>query len=503
MTSESQRWSRAALSVGFAVAYGLGAAFSGNQNSYLLHAFAEFDGSALRHDWVANTQDPFPLFTALMAPLLPWGPTAVLAVGQLALIAVYAYALTSIVEQTLRERASGRAVIATCVALAAVHSRLLASVSMRVLHTDARALLTEGVASQYLLGPGLQPSVFGVLLIVSISFYLAGRPFLAVACACAAALVHPTYLLSAALLTLCYAADAVRTERGAKRGVALAGMALLLVLPAVLYAALAFRPSAAFTFQRANAILVHSRLPLHADVAVWFGASAVCKIALIVVALIAVRGRPLFRIMVVAFTAGILLTVAQWITASDALALLFPWRVSTWLVPIATAIIIGSLIVRWPPRASVALACAVPLAIYGVAGTVHESREAAARADIPVTTFASDNRAAIDTYLVPPELFEFRLRARTPIVVDAKTHPYKDTEIIEWDDRLRAARGFYAAVGSSRCGTLAGIVERWYPTRVVIPADTPLVCDGAREVYRDRAFAVYAIASPPANARRE
>jgi hypothetical protein len=54
----------------FAVAYGLGAFLSGNQNTYLLHAFAATGDAALRYDWTAATRDPFPVFTAVAALLL-------------------------------------------------------------------------------------------------------------------------------------------------------------------------------------------------------------------------------------------------------------------------------------------------------------------------------------------------------------------------------------------------------------------------------------------------
>src|SRR3954451_10383861 len=100
MTPGRARWSRAALSAGFAAAYGLGALVSGNQNSYLLHAFARLGPAALGHDWMTGTRDPFPVFTAVMAPLLSWSAAAALGAGHLALIALYAYALTGIAEQT-------------------------------------------------------------------------------------------------------------------------------------------------------------------------------------------------------------------------------------------------------------------------------------------------------------------------------------------------------------------------------------------------------------------
>ena len=47
--------------------------------------------------------------------------------------------------------------------------------------------------------------------------------------------------------------------------------------------------------------------------------------------------------MLISFAAAVGLTLTQWWLGSDFLALLFPWRISTYLVPLATAILVGKL----------------------------------------------------------------------------------------------------------------------------------------------------------------
>lgn len=475
----------------FAVAYGVGAFLSGNQNSYLLHAVAGTGEATLRYDWTAATRDPFPVFTALVTPLVTLWPTVTFSVGHLALIALYACGLLGIVERTFTNQRSERASLATFLVLVALHSRLLASASMRMAHVDVRALLQDGVASQYLLGPGLQPSVFGVFLILSLYAYLAGHPALAAICAAVAATVHGTYMLSAAILTLAYTVPMWWTDRRSGRAVALASVSLLLVLPALVSSIRAFGPTDAETFRRAAAILVHTRLPLHADPAFWFGAATVVKLVLIVIALVLVRHRPVFQLLLPAFVAGVILTAMQVLTSSDTLALMFPWRMSTWLVPISTALIVGRAVCGLALRDRASIACLALLALFGAAGSVHEGMEAANRPEAAMMTFVAHARRPGDVYLVPPELADFRLRTQAPIVVDAKTHPYKDVEVIEWDQRLREVRAFYAASDVARCGGLAALVDRYHATRVVMPAATELRCSATRQIYRDRAFAVY------------
>ena len=87
----------------------------------------------------------------------------------------------------------------------------------------------------------------------------------------------------------------------------------------------------------------------------------------------------------------------------------------------------------------------------------------------------------------------FRLRTGAAIVVDAKTHPYKDVDVLAWKDRLDHARAFYAERGAARCEELDTIARRYAATRVVVPAGDPVTCRGAVRTYADAAFAIYAI----------
>ena len=79
----------------------------------------------------------------------------------------------------------------------ALHSALPRWASAQLFDVDYPWYFLAGVANQYILGPGLQPSVFGVFLVVSVySFLQQDRPFLAVAwSSLRAAVMHSTYLL--------------------------------------------------------------------------------------------------------------------------------------------------------------------------------------------------------------------------------------------------------------------------------------------------------------------
>src|SRR5262249_62341658 len=79
--------------------------------------------------------------------------------------------------------------------LVAAHAGLLRLASARALGVDYPWYLQAGVAGQYMLGFGLQPSVAGVLLLPSVVAGARGRGWAAVGWACAAAVLHGTYLL--------------------------------------------------------------------------------------------------------------------------------------------------------------------------------------------------------------------------------------------------------------------------------------------------------------------
>ena len=82
-----------------------------------------------------------------------------------------------------------------------IHSTALRSALAYYVSLDWEYLLEAGVAGQRLLGTVLQPSCFGVFVLLSIEQFLRGKPFRAIIASTIAATVHPTYLLSAAVIT--------------------------------------------------------------------------------------------------------------------------------------------------------------------------------------------------------------------------------------------------------------------------------------------------------------
>ena len=105
-----------------------------------------------------------------------------------------------------------------------------------------------------------------------------------------------------------------------------------------------FAPSSPEAFAEAQHLLAHFRLPHHADARRWFDGIACAQIVWVVVALFLVRGTRLFPILALPFVLSLVLTLVQMGTGNDTLALLFPWRTSAILVPLATTIILARLV---------------------------------------------------------------------------------------------------------------------------------------------------------------
>ena len=331
-----------AWAVLFALAHGQSPAFYSNQHQYLLHGLARAGLGHLNEDWLANTHDPTPVFSALVA-------VTYRAAGEFGLHAIYFLMLGAYFEGMRRTvealpgfPAGGGARALFLALFLAAHACVLRVGSVWLTGVDYPWFLQAGLAAQYLLGPGLQPSAFGVLLVVSLAAYANGRPVLAGGLAAAAAVMHSTYLLPAGLLTLGYVVGLAR--EGQRLRALVAGLfALAVVLPAIGYNLRTFLPEDEAQLREAQHVLADVRIPHHTTVAHWLDPVAYAQIGVMAAGLVVLRRTRLFLPLLVPAVASAILTVVQVMTRSDALALLFPWRFSVLLMPVAVAVLLAKL----------------------------------------------------------------------------------------------------------------------------------------------------------------
>lgn len=496
----------------FAASFRQWSLYSSNQNQYFLHGLANAGVGFLNLDWLSQTVDPDPVFTALVSGTIRVLSENAFYFLYMAILAIYGFSILGIGSYVYDFGNLSTKYLFYFALFTMWYSGLLASLLSimpalwRVApFLDPNGLLTWGVARQYVLGHFFQPSTFGVFLLLSIYFFLHNKPFVAVACLAIAAIFHPVYLLSAAALTCTYVAVIVAKDKNNKKALLLGTIALVLVTPILAYIYLNFAPTSADIFARAQSILVDYRIPNHAQVTSWFGKDAVFQITIVALSIYLVRHTKLFPVLLVLFLTAAILTAVQVLTGNKSLALLFPWRVSVILVPIASSVILASIvsfafqiigkpisrIVR--PLQAAILAVIIILGFVGVRRTI-------ALLNTPRAGLTASSRFVASTfqrgslYLIPPDIDEFRLAARVPIWIDYKSIPYKDTELVEWFNRVEIATDFYASSGDKACSILKSTSDLYGITHVVRGSDSPIDnCGAVQKLYIDADFAIYEV----------
>ncbi len=501
-------WALAGLA--FALAYTQAPLFTGNQNSKFLIGLARAGYGSLSRDWLANTTDPFPLFTALVRWTAAAFPPEAFYVYSVVLIGVYAFALVGIGAACSGIGRSRAALFVYFALLVFLHSRFLGRLSREAIGWNAPRLLHYGVADQYILGRVLQPCVFGVLLPLSVLLFLRGRHRVAALLLGAAAAMHPAYVFGAVCLTLAYAVVMRREGRGVRSVAMMTLLMLLPVVPVLLRDYAVLRPASPELWSAGMEILVRERIPHHASPRDWLDRGAALQVALMLGAIVAVRRTRLFLVLLIPFTVGALLTVAQWLLKSDALALLAPWRVSAFLVPISSGILLALLVTAfwegiarkkaWGTKLAVGFAAVLLAAsvLIGVRLQIRETLGRRSQPAAPMMEFVRRIQSPGDVYLVPPEdprFMDFRLWTGAPVLVTWKSHPLRmDDEFLEWHTRIQAGRAIYAAPADSVCARVERAATVYGITHVVARTRPPdPVCPQWSEVYRDTVFAVYRI----------
>ncbi len=446
---------------------------------------------------MANTADLLPVFNSLVAVTLRvFHNENLFFVYYAFLMGIYFFSLFGIVERVFPLRSSRLTAHVFITAIILLHSTILRFLLLRLFGGDWHYLFDGGVAGERLLGPVFQPSTFGVFLLLSIYLYLRDKKNLAVFSAVLAATFHPTYLLSAAALTLAYLIDTFRAQKKIWPVVRLGFLALVAIAPILVYIYIKFWGGSSEIGMAARDILVSVREPRHANVSSWFDATVVVKLIFLCAGLFLVRHHRLFVLLLVPLSLSIGLTILQVILKSNTLALILPWRLSTWLVPVSVTLIVARLVTTAVPRVPVSLERAlkttglvlIGLAVAaGMTRTYLEDVESAGLSRRPIEAYVASHRQSGQIYLTPSKLYDFRLEAGVPIYVDFLSIPFQVADVVEWDRRFRLANYFYQRAA---CDRLSEISDEGV-TQVVLPVDFPVECPQLVEIYADSAYRLY------------
>lgn len=489
-----------------------------NQNTYFLHGLAQCDVGSLEADWLANTADPFPVFSWLVCGLLTLFGENAFYICFLVLAALFIFSLMGILSRTFQIENCTMLYLASFLVLLLLYSGILSLIQTHIpfirrfpILFDPEGILTWGVADQYLLGNYLQPSVFGVFLLTSIYRFLDHKPYQAILFLALAPLFHSTYLLAAAVSTIAYLYVIYSETKSIRQVLRLGSFALVLVLPVIIYDFIHFHPTANEIYQKAQEILVNFRIPHHALPSSWLEPTVFIKMGIIIIALFIIKKTRLFPILLFSFIAAILLTFLQIFTHNLSLALLFPWRISVYLVPISSAILLTFIlkeVIRLFGKSlskldiwmrSLILITVIVIGVLSIqkTGDLLDARTAKLPRHI---RFIRGDFQNGDLYLVPPDLQAFRLETEVPIFVDLKTNPYKDAEVVEWYERNQVALDFYSSDPISACSRIPDLGETYGVTHIVLARTSSMYqidslegCDQVANQYEDSYYTVYEI----------
>jgi hypothetical protein len=477
----------------FSLAYYQAPLFSSNQYQYFLHGLAKAGTGTLAEEWLANTVDPTPVFSFLVYFTEKIHARGLFYVYFFILAGIYLFSLISIVNHYFPVKRSLQTFLIFFAGMVLIHSAGLRWLLLQVPGADWGYLFDGGAAGQRLLGQVLQPSVFGVFLLFSISLYLGKKTIPAGFAAVFACIMHPTYLLSSAVLILTYMIDLWFFLSQRIKAVLLGTLALLVVSPIAAYSLINFSGGSVEMAERAREILVNIRIPHHAKLAEWFDAATVIKLILIGTSIHLTRSKTYRLLILLPLGISLILTVIQFITGSSTLALVFPWRISTWLVPISSAVLVGKLTIILSPISLRAIRYSKVITVVVITTAVfsgiiqawmnwNELEQSTSRS---LESYVADNRKTGEIYLIPVKMYEFRVKAGVPVYGDFFSIPYGASEVIEWYSQFLNAKHFYE---SGDCSLLIDL-EWQGVTHVIIPRDFITTCPGLlRQVYEDDAY---------------
>ena len=464
----------------FCMAYSQAPLYYSNQNQYFLHGFTKAKLGYLEKDWLGNTTDPTPLFSGLVCLSITWLNENIFYIYYAILQGIFLSCAWMIFHRKAKAISFdiGHYALFSAIFIL-INSAALRWLSYRLFGHDYPWFLQSGVAGQYILGAMFQPSNFGVFLLLGLSLFLIEKHISATVFTCLAGILHTTYLLSGAFIILGFQLYLVLDGK-LKKAVLIGLLALILVAPSVIYAATNFQPSTSEGFKEAQEFLVKFRLPHHCLPGLWLDWIAYLQIVWIMFSIFLLRNQKELTVILVPFLLGALLTVLQVTTQSNTLALLFPWRISAVLVPLATMVILAESMVLLNPFISnlkallPSIIVMVTLALLGIAipalkvGFVINETENAILAHIKtnktvddlylipvnVPNLAATTRGSLssdfkpigkkttDSRIVPIDMQRFRLYAQAPLFIDFKSIPYKDEDVLEWHRRLLLAQNW-------------------------------------------------------------
>jgi len=420
------------LSILFTVTIQQFAFYKGN-SLHLLHAIKDFESNKLQYDWIANQTNHLPLFTYFNNIILKIFPVNFLHSIHFILLsfcALFLFLISKYIFEDLNK-----------ISL----SLLWFSLLIFVYHEHS---LFGGVAGQDVINEGYQPASFGVLFFIGIYFYLIKKNFYAIFFICLSASFHPSYVLHSGFLIIGILSYFF-FQKEYKKLLKILFLYSILILPITIYVIYNFLLLDNEIIIKGQNILLE-RIPHHASIENWFSYKDLISIFVYIVSIILIyKNKRIFIPLSIFGFFSISLTLIQFLTEIDSLALTFPWRTSVFLMPLSIMIIISYFLKKFlTNKSNLNLLSSLVFIFTWSFFLINNHFLKDANKDfykkLELTEKININYNSINRLLIPVDLMHIRMNTGLPIFVDWKHHAFKYSEIIIWKQRLDLAQKFYS-----------------------------------------------------------
>jgi hypothetical protein len=316
--------------------------FSGNQNIYFLWGMADLLPNAFAADPLLISPNPYPAFSWLITlfPIrfLSFWTTAI----YVFLSFIYSFSLFGIADRIAPLYKNRTQFFSFVTLFLFLHSSPIWGTYFNlVFDVDLRWVWDSGIAEQGVLRGYLQPSVFGVFLLLSLYQVMRRNYALAILCIAPAAAFHASYVFLGGIMTILI----LLQSNFGKKNLLAAVILLLLVLPYSYYIFSNFvQVDETMKMAINQAVMAGYDENIHINPANWLGPKLYLQLLCMVIGAIALWKTHLRTVILGVIVFGILLTALAYVVDNTTLISLNPWRVSILIMPIASIAILSSIV---------------------------------------------------------------------------------------------------------------------------------------------------------------
>ncbi len=513
---------------------------TGNQCIYFFWGIKNTGLGFLENDFLASQPDPFPLFSMLVTYSSKLFGNSIFLFWYWIINLLYVVSVFEIAEEVGKQLGFKlNKFFFTALFLFANSTLIWGGFFSHFFNFDLRWVWDSGFAEQGILRGYLQPSVFGVFILISFMFFIKRNFLLAFATAAIASCFHANYFLVSGVFIAVYILILLR-EKSYKKATTGSLISFLIVLPYLIYV---YKNFGSTSPETAEYIRNHIKGHPHFDYLIWMNAKAFLQLLLIVFSLWLIRKSSFFLPLFFSLITLIVLTAFTYFSGNIFLLNITPWRISVVLVPIAVTIITAHIsstnnskirnlifafvytivlsalyfrvfgnispeyIFKWKIITAVSFvivtlitfisekyfkpdffnkAASVKiiflLLCLGISGIVLHKKDR--KNETELMNFVKENLSQNQQYLIPPEMTDFRVTTGAPVFVDSCI--YHSNALSEWDKRMEITNRFFTKTDSV---LLDSLVRNCGITHIIARKEIKLIA--SKEIFSNERYIIF------------